>query len=60
MVRDDHVQKEITNYVGKQALVLTIVECKGLEFQVVIMHNYLFNLLVYMEMTTVIILKRPV
>jgi superfamily I DNA/RNA helicase len=60
LVRDDHVQKEITNYVGKQALVLTIVECKGLEFQVVIMRNYLFNLLVYMEMTTVIILKGPV
>jgi superfamily I DNA/RNA helicase len=60
LVRDDHVQKEITNYVGKQALVLTIVECKGLEFQVLIMHNYLFNLLVYMVMTTVIILKGPV
>jgi len=54
LVRDDHVRKEITNYVGKQALVLTIVECKGLEFQVVIMHNYLFNLLVYME---IIIMK---
>jgi superfamily I DNA/RNA helicase len=40
LVRDDHVRKEITNYVGKQALVLTIVECKGLEFQVVIMHNF--------------------
>jgi hypothetical protein len=37
LVRDDHVRKEITKYVGKQALVLTIVECKGLEFQVVIM-----------------------
>jgi superfamily I DNA/RNA helicase len=49
LVRDDHVRKEITKYVGKQALVLTIVECKGLEFQVVIMHNYLFNLLVYIE-----------
>jgi superfamily I DNA/RNA helicase len=46
LVRDDHVRKEITNYVGKQALVLTIVECKGLEFQVVIMHNYLFNFFV--------------
>jgi superfamily I DNA/RNA helicase len=46
LVRDDQARKEITNYVGKQALVLTIVECKGLEFQVVIMHNYLFNLLV--------------
>jgi superfamily I DNA/RNA helicase len=59
LVRDDHVRKEITKYVGKQALVLTIVECKGLEFQVVIMHNYLFNLLVYMELNKVIILKGP-
>lgn len=34
LVRDDSARKEILNYVGKQALVLTIVECKGLEFQV--------------------------
>ncbi|KAE8038056.1 hypothetical protein FH972_010602 [Carpinus fangiana] len=40
LVRDDHVQKEITNYVGKQALVLTIVECKGLEFQDVLLYNF--------------------
>ena len=34
LVRDDCVRKEISSYVGKNALVLTIVECKGLEFQV--------------------------
>jgi hypothetical protein len=35
LVRDDYARKEILDYVGKQALVLTILECKGLEFQVV-------------------------
>jgi len=34
LVRDESAQKEILNIVGKKALVLTIVECKGLEFQV--------------------------
>ena len=34
LVRDHSVQKEISSYVGKNALVLTIIECKGLEFQV--------------------------
>ncbi|KAK6281231.1 hypothetical protein POUND7_015056 [Theobroma cacao] len=34
LVRDDPAKNEILKYVGKQALVLTIVECKGLEFQV--------------------------
>ena len=34
LVRDDAIKKQIVNLVGKQALVLTIVECKGLEFQV--------------------------
>ncbi|KAG6766037.1 hypothetical protein POTOM_030102 [Populus tomentosa] len=33
LVRDDAARKEIDNYVGKHALVLTVVECKGLEFQ---------------------------
>ncbi|CAL5430276.1 unnamed protein product [Camellia sinensis] len=33
LVRDDCARKEISDYVGKQALVLTIMECKGLEFQ---------------------------
>lgn len=34
LVRDDSEKKEISNYLGHQALILTIVECKGLEFQV--------------------------
>lgn len=34
LVRDVATKKQIVNLVGKQALVLTIVECKGLEFQV--------------------------
>ncbi|MCL7029786.1 hypothetical protein MKW94_028341 [Papaver nudicaule] len=34
LVRDESAKKEIIEYIGKQALVLTIVECKGLEFQV--------------------------
>ncbi|KAI3778685.1 hypothetical protein L2E82_08068 [Cichorium intybus] len=33
LVRDDYAKTEVCKYVGKQALVLTIVECKGLEFQ---------------------------
>lgn len=34
LVRDDSVRKDILSFVGKQALILTILECKGLEFQV--------------------------
>lgn len=34
LVRDDSARKEISAFVGNHALVLTIVECKGLEFQV--------------------------
>nr|GEZ75622.1 UvrD-like helicase, ATP-binding domain, P-loop containing nucleoside triphosphate hydrolase [Tanacetum cinerariifolium] len=33
LVRDDCAKSEICEYVGKHALVLTVVECKGLEFQ---------------------------
>ncbi|GAY56592.1 hypothetical protein CUMW_173100 [Citrus unshiu] len=40
LVRDDSVRKEISNYVGKQALVLTIIESKGLEFQDVLLYNF--------------------
>ncbi|CAJ2677798.1 unnamed protein product [Trifolium pratense] len=40
LVRDDYARKEILEYVGKQALVLTIVECKGLEFQDVLLYNF--------------------
>ncbi|KAF7073491.1 hypothetical protein CFC21_078464 [Triticum aestivum] len=40
LVRDDATKKQITDLVGKQALVLTIVECKGLEFQDVLLYNF--------------------
>ncbi|KAK9757967.1 hypothetical protein RND81_01G197400 [Saponaria officinalis] len=40
LVRDESVRREISNYVGKNALVLTIVECKGLEFQDVLLYNF--------------------
>ncbi|KAH6809209.1 hypothetical protein C2S51_026992 [Perilla frutescens var. frutescens] len=33
LVRDDSARNEIFSYVGNQALVLTVMECKGLEFQ---------------------------
>ncbi|RVW47891.1 Helicase SEN1 [Vitis vinifera] len=32
LVRNDSAKEEISKYVGKKALVLTILECKGLEF----------------------------
>ena len=34
LVRDDRVKSEVSGYIGRQALVLTISECKGLEFKV--------------------------
>ncbi|KAF3432418.1 hypothetical protein FNV43_RR27158 [Rhamnella rubrinervis] len=40
LVRDDKAREEISNYVGKQALLLTILECKGLEFQDVLLYNF--------------------
>ncbi|KAH9698658.1 UvrD-like helicase ATP-binding domain-containing protein [Citrus sinensis] len=40
LVRDDCVRKEISNYVRKQALVLTILESKGLEFQDVLLYDF--------------------
>ncbi|KAL8479576.1 hypothetical protein ACS0TY_026464 [Phlomoides rotata] len=40
LVRDDSARKEISSYVGQQALVLTILECKGLEFQDVLLYNF--------------------
>nr|XP_040252691.1 TPR and ankyrin repeat-containing protein 1-like [Aegilops tauschii subsp. strangulata] len=39
LVRDDATKKQIVDLVGTQALVLTIVECKGLEFQDVLLYN---------------------
>ncbi|KAL4575585.1 hypothetical protein LXL04_022433 [Taraxacum kok-saghyz] len=41
LVRDDYTKNEICKYVGKQALVLTISECKGLEFQDVLLYNFI-------------------
>ncbi|XP_031256256.1 uncharacterized protein LOC116114239 isoform X2 [Pistacia vera] len=40
LVRDDCARKVISDYVGNQALVLTIVESKGLEFQDVLLYNF--------------------
>ncbi|KAG8369514.1 hypothetical protein BUALT_Bualt14G0021500 [Buddleja alternifolia] len=40
LVRDDSTRKEISNYIGHKALVLTILECKGLEFQDVLLYNF--------------------
>ncbi|XP_074273010.1 uncharacterized protein LOC141596685 [Silene latifolia] len=40
LVRDESLRQEISSYVGKNALVLTIVECKGLEFQDVLLYNF--------------------
>ncbi|XP_047071019.1 uncharacterized protein LOC124679269 [Lolium rigidum] len=40
LVRDDITKKRVVDLVGKQALVLTIVECKGLEFQDVLLYNF--------------------
>ncbi|CAA0833261.1 P-loop containing nucleoside triphosphate hydrolases superfamily protein [Striga hermonthica] len=40
LVRDESARNEIFNYIGHQALVLTIVECKGLEFQDVLLYNF--------------------
>ncbi|XP_068646917.1 uncharacterized protein [Aristolochia californica] len=40
LVRDESDKRQIVGHVGKQALVLTIVECKGLEFQDVLLYNF--------------------
>ncbi|KAH6770323.1 hypothetical protein C2S52_015126 [Perilla frutescens var. hirtella] len=40
LVRDDSARNEIFSYVGSQALVLTVMECKGLEFQDVLLYNF--------------------
>ncbi|XP_072988634.1 uncharacterized protein [Typha latifolia] len=40
LVRDDCAKRQILELIGKQALVLTIVECKGLEFQDVLLYNF--------------------
>ncbi|WOL05870.1 hypothetical protein Cni_G14601 [Canna indica] len=40
LVRDTEMKEQIFSLVGKQALVLTILECKGLEFQDVLLYNF--------------------
>ncbi|XXG71997.1 hypothetical protein AAC387_Pa07g1192 [Persea americana] len=40
LVRDECDKIRVFEHVGKQALVLTIVECKGLEFQDVLLYNF--------------------
>ncbi|PWA76709.1 Reverse transcriptase, RNA-dependent DNA polymerase [Artemisia annua] len=43
LVRDERAKTEICKYVGKQALVLTILECKGLEFHDVLLYNFFWT-----------------
>ncbi|XP_071906198.1 uncharacterized protein [Coffea arabica] len=40
LVRDDSAREGISRDVGNHALVLTILECKGLEFQDVLLYNF--------------------
>ncbi|CAN1841829.1 TPR and ankyrin repeat-containing protein 1 [Linum perenne] len=40
LVRDQEVKNKVLCQVGKQALVLTILECKGLEFEDVLLYNF--------------------
>ncbi|CAB4320610.1 unnamed protein product [Prunus armeniaca] len=40
LVRDASAWKEVSNSIRKQALVLTIMDCKGLEFQDVLLYKF--------------------
>ncbi|KAK9742962.1 hypothetical protein RND81_03G208100 [Saponaria officinalis] len=40
LVRDDSVKDKLTKSIGRRAIVLTIFECKGLEFQDVLLYNF--------------------
>ncbi|CAN0891044.1 TPR and ankyrin repeat-containing protein 1, partial [Linum grandiflorum] len=40
LVRDEDVKNNVLCQVGKQALVLTILECKGLEFEDVLLYDF--------------------
>ncbi|PHT64507.1 hypothetical protein T459_31661 [Capsicum annuum] len=40
LVRDESAKQEIYGLVGQKALILTIVECKGLEFEDVLLYNF--------------------
>ena len=46
LVRDEYLIEKVVNLVGKNALVLTIMESKGLEFQVI---KTLMNLLFVLQ-----------
>ncbi|KAF3432417.1 hypothetical protein FNV43_RR27157 [Rhamnella rubrinervis] len=41
LVRDDNIRNKISDSIARHALVLTIMECKGLEFQDVLLYNFL-------------------
>ncbi|XP_062076348.1 uncharacterized protein LOC133781392 [Humulus lupulus] len=40
LVRDETARQSIQDIVGKQALIITILECKDLEFQDVLLYNF--------------------
>ncbi|XP_062076340.1 uncharacterized protein LOC133781383 [Humulus lupulus] len=40
LVRDETARQSIRDIVGKQALIITILECKDLEFQDVLLYNF--------------------
>ncbi|KAH6837013.1 hypothetical protein C2S53_014256 [Perilla frutescens var. hirtella] len=40
LVRDDSARKEISSHIAHQALILTIVDCKALDFQDVLLYNF--------------------
>ncbi|KAM6546580.1 hypothetical protein CsatB_027316 [Cannabis sativa] len=40
LVRDEKTRQSIKDIVGKQALIITILECKDLEFQDVLLYNF--------------------
>ncbi|XP_047266599.1 uncharacterized protein LOC107869201 isoform X2 [Capsicum annuum] len=40
LVRDESAKQEVFRYVGQKALILTIIECKGLEFEDVLLYNF--------------------
>ncbi|KAF9608895.1 hypothetical protein IFM89_012063 [Coptis chinensis] len=40
LVRDDCAKEQVIEQVGKNALVLTIIKCTGLEFQDVLLYNF--------------------
>lgn len=47
LVRDESARKKIKDWIGKQALILTVMECKDMEFQVKSQANFRQYLLLY-------------